>query len=256
MHIRRAQASDLPACADIVAAALCDEELIAYLCPRRREYWDEYRDSALRRIKRRFYSPGWVLWVAVTDEKDGEEEGKVVGYAAWHRIGEGEEASRWKKSVAGGDGGWLWMTWCGFQHSLVTLSNRIIDAMDLDPSLDRERLAAVEALVKDNFPSSIFPEMWYLATLVVDPSYQRRGIGKLLLQWAIEQATEERVPIGLEASSIGEKLYEKMGFRSFKWIEFEKGSTKKPVMLWEPEALHEDESWFERARRAARQSES
>lgn len=60
----------------------------------------------------RFYDPGWVLMVAVLDKDDGNE-GEVVGYAAWERVGEGEDAQRWRKKIGNGNGGWVWRKWCG-----------------------------------------------------------------------------------------------------------------------------------------------
>lgn len=55
---------------------------------------------------------------------------------------------------------------------------------------------------------------WYLATLMTLPAWQGKGIGKLLLKWAIEQAdaTDPVTPMYLETSLAGRKVYMKNGF--------------------------------------------
>jgi GNAT superfamily N-acetyltransferase len=55
---------------------------------------------------------------------------------------------------------------------------------------------------------------WYLASLFTLPEWQGRGVGRLLVQWAIERADrgEEPVPLYLESSVQGRRLYEGCGF--------------------------------------------
>jgi ribosomal protein S18 acetylase RimI-like enzyme len=95
----------------------------------------------------------------------------------------------------------------------------------------------------------VFPEIWHLASLVVDTRYQRRGIGAMLLEWGIEQAQAEMVPCGLESSFAGKKLYEKMGFRTFDEVRFGAGERDVfAVMVWEPSGV--EGRWLEKARAA------
>lgn len=129
MHIRRLlEPVDLPEAADAAAAGLCDDQLTAALCPRRHEYYDDYRSTFQRRITERFYR-GYVLWVAVTDEEDedaddeedvdaGGKGGRIVGYAAWERAGKGEEARRWRDR-----GGWWMDVWYGQYLTFSFLSS-------------------------------------------------------------------------------------------------------------------------------------
>lgn len=119
MHIRLSQPSDIPTIAEVNSLALCDDPLIASLAPRRHEHWEEFVNQYVRRNKGRFYTAGRVLWVAVTDEEDGDA-GKIVGHAVWRRDGEGEDAKRWGEWIAGGKGGWLWHRWCGESASFFS----------------------------------------------------------------------------------------------------------------------------------------
>lgn len=99
MHIRPLQSSDVPYTADVQAAAMTDDSLFEWLYYRRREYYQTYRDHALRRHKVRLNAPGNVSFVAVTDEGDeeGSSGGRIVGFAAWVRIGDGPVARNWWK---------------------------------------------------------------------------------------------------------------------------------------------------------------
>jgi predicted N-acetyltransferase YhbS len=63
----------------------------------------------------------------------------------------------------------------------------------------------------DDFAS--VPEYLELATLGVNPKYHRRGIGGKLVQRGINAAKEEHIPVVLEGSVSGTKLYSKMGFQ-------------------------------------------
>ncbi|KAF2140462.1 uncharacterized protein K452DRAFT_359538 [Aplosporella prunicola CBS 121167] len=51
------------------------------------------------------------------------------------------------------------------------------------------------------------------AILAVDPAYQRRGAGTLLLRWGLEEARKRGLPAYLEATEEGKELYLKEGFR-------------------------------------------
>ncbi|KAF2474791.1 uncharacterized protein BDR25DRAFT_184733, partial [Lindgomyces ingoldianus] len=44
------------------------------------------------------------------------------------------------------------------------------------------------------------------------PSYQRKGVGRMLLQWGIKQADEEGLPLYIEGTLAGKLLYEQLGF--------------------------------------------
>ncbi|KAM0749741.1 acyl-CoA N-acyltransferase [Meredithblackwellia eburnea MCA 4105] len=53
---------------------------------------------------------------------------------------------------------------------------------------------------------------WYIAPLWVKPEYQKRGIGRKLLQQVMDLADEHGHAIYLEASQEGKKVYDTLGF--------------------------------------------
>lgn len=119
----------------------------------------------------------------------------------------------------------------------------IVKTLGWDRSIDLAALSRFEPHLKTYFPPSAFPEKWYLATLSVHPSYQRRGIGKKLMQWGVQQAENERVPICLEATASGRGLYEQFGIQVVRVVKVD-GMTF-PIMVWDPPGLSEEESWVE-----------
>ncbi|KAL3418383.1 Puromycin N-acetyltransferase 1 [Phlyctema vagabunda] len=54
----------------------------------------------------------------------------------------------------------------------------------------------------------------YCQILAVHPNHQRRGVGKLLMQWGLQTADQLHVPIYLESSHSGLRMYESLGFRT------------------------------------------
>ena len=117
----------------------------------------------------------------------------------------------------------------------------LVLTLGLDRSLDKAVLKRVEAMMDESFPSSDFPELWYLATLAVHPDYQRRGIGRKLVTWGVQQGEKEGVPVALEASLDGKRLYEKNGFQLVRTEYLDK--LPVPLMICEPPGTGDDKSW-------------
>ena len=54
----------------------------------------------------------------------------------------------------------------------------------------------------------------YMKTLVVEPGWERRGVGKRILEWGLREADERGLPCLISASPKGKGLYERLG-----WVE-------------------------------------
>ncbi|KAJ2990263.1 hypothetical protein NUW58_g3039 [Xylaria curta] len=71
----------------------------------------------------------------------------------------------------------------------------------------------------------------YLPTIAVRPDHQRRGAGRLLMQWGITMAENLSLPIYLESTGPGNSLYEAMGFERLTHVQI----IHKAAITGEPE---------------------
>lgn len=80
-----------------------------------------------------------------------------------------------------------------------------------------------------------------MAVLVVDPEYQRMGVGNELLRWGLDLADEEQVECWIDASPAGFGLYKKFGWEEVGAVEIdlerwggEKGTVRRIVNMVRP----------------------
>lgn len=71
---------------------------------------------------------------------------------------------------------------------------------------------AVRAALGEKFDSRYGEKQVHLQILGTHPYYQRRGAASALLRYGIQQAREEKLPITLLASPMGQPLYASFGF--------------------------------------------
>ncbi|KAF2133948.1 acyl-CoA N-acyltransferase [Dothidotthia symphoricarpi CBS 119687] len=89
--------------------------------------------------------------------------------------------------------------------------------MSTPPDGDRTDFSAVVAEEREKVLRGDY-NMWELAQLFVHPNYQRHGIGKQLVEWGLQQADAEGLPVYVEGSAAGKGLYERVGFTSVKAV--------------------------------------
>ncbi|KAL8853029.1 MAG: hypothetical protein Q9221_002059 [Calogaya cf. arnoldii] len=202
MRIRRAVASDFATAASISVSALAKDELYRYTNPYAGQEPSSFRDFLLRRVKLRNVLPGYVIWVAVTDDSEGLRD--------------------------------------GLETILLKAQDSYVGLFQLDKSVSPSRTSELGALGFLTGEFADIAERWHLQNLVVsqhlmmavspsrrvaladasvaqvDPRYQRRGVGARLVSWGVEQAEVERVPITLTTSTVAEPLYRKSGFKTYK----------------------------------------
>ena len=85
----------------------------------------------------------------------------------------------------------------------------------------------------DERPFICFPEQWHIGYLLVDPAFQRQGIGSQLMQKVLELTKSEGVPLSLNASRNGRLLYQEMGFEDIQ-INKVAESVEGMAMMWIP----------------------
>ncbi|KAL8725444.1 MAG: hypothetical protein Q9166_007338 [cf. Caloplaca sp. 2 TL-2023] len=226
MRIRRAIPSDFPTAASFSVAAFANDELYHFTNPYAAQNPSSFRDCFLRRLKVRNISPGYIIWVAVIADLDALEDDtlggepthvemvrtstitdeKVVGYAIWVRHGQSAQAKKWQTQS--------WSEW--LESRLLQAQDSYVDFFQLDRSASPSQMRSLASVGfwTDEFPG--FTERWHLQNLVVDPDYQRCGVGTRLISWGLEQAEEEKVPVTLSTSTVAEPLYRKMGFKTYK----------------------------------------
>jgi ribosomal protein S18 acetylase RimI-like enzyme len=124
----------------------------------------------------------------------------------------------------------LRLTCSALERTLLALEERYLALISPERSVDPKRLAHYLTSVVECFPFSDFPNYWFLSTVAVDPSCQRRGIGQQLVEWGLQQARQENLPVGLEASIKGFGLYEKLGFRTVNKMELMPGITIRAML--------------------------
>jgi GNAT superfamily N-acetyltransferase len=78
-----------------------------------------------------------------------------------------------------------------------------------------------------------------LRYMAVAPSWRRKGIASMCVQWGIERCRELGIPAYLEASDEGAPVYEKLGFEKVDVVEapWEGEVFAYPVMIWWPEGM-------------------
>jgi ribosomal protein S18 acetylase RimI-like enzyme len=110
------------------------------------------------------------------------------------------------------------------------------DLLDLDKSLDKERLREFQLASEDCFPFDDYPDLWYLESLAVHPACQRRGVGKTLVAWGMSQAAAEDSIVGVESSFEGNGLFDSLDFVSVRQVQgFDKGIVH--AMVWEMDMI-------------------
>lgn len=104
MHLRSVTPEDFFYTASMSVDAFWNDELYVYTNARRGQYRNHFRDSFVRKHRMRYWTPGSVFQVAVTDEGDDghTKGGKVVGFATWERRGTSDVAKSWQKDTCWG----------------------------------------------------------------------------------------------------------------------------------------------------------
>ncbi|KAH7202824.1 hypothetical protein BKA60DRAFT_600665 [Fusarium oxysporum] len=188
--------------AHIMSEAFWKDNLFGELIhPHRNEYPDDVHLYWLRRARVNFWDNRSRWLVAVATDESGQEV--IVGIAQWARLGDGSQKLEcWYldprnllkplSSIAMNIHAWAW-------------PNRASDPKEED-------------IIERAYPhfediwSGKRAESWYLEGLAVRPDFQRRNVGRKLVQWGLEQAKAEGICASVVSAFGTEEFYKKCGF--------------------------------------------
>jgi predicted GNAT family acetyltransferase len=198
--VRLATPQDEPAISRICAAAFFDEGLFGDLIhPHRHLYPDDSKIFWATRTRKSFLEPRNLIIVATLIE-NGEE--KIVGMSTWQRQGDDPGAQKIMSSHQDPEPNAF--------VPLPSLNNRAIDPtkatilQDAYPYFSHHWSGLTNGLPRSN--------NWYLNLCCIDPAYQKRGVGKPLVQWGLQKAREENVHASVTTSYQNEQFYLRCGF--------------------------------------------
>ncbi|KAG8668141.1 hypothetical protein FPOAC1_007513 [Fusarium poae] len=129
--------------------------------------------------------------VIVAIDNDGNPEDRIVGFALWDApSAEGNDSS----------------------------PSKPIECTALDKVAYEEMKKNVNQDAVDTFGEKGIAGVWHLDYIGVGPGNQRRGIGKMLLNWGLERASKEGKDCYLVATEAGRPLYVAAGFEEIRTI--------------------------------------
>ncbi|ETN38034.1 uncharacterized protein HMPREF1541_07657 [Cyphellophora europaea CBS 101466] len=178
--------------------------------PQRYQYPNDSNQYWLSRNLVSHFDYAHVFLLACLRDEQGRE--KIVGQAHWSRIGLNDDENRRT--------GWG-LRWWDPRQVLKPLVSQLIRLANLfwtNRAADPEREGIVERSygyidhvwdpVKSRCPSL------YLESMAVDPQWQGRGIGKLLVQRGISMAEKEGISASVISADGKEGFYQKCGFET------------------------------------------
>jgi len=234
MHVRPLIRSDIPRVLEISGACFSSDELFRWMYPHQDRYPNDLRRYQLVRLRTRLVQQGGQGYVAETEAGcgckgcSGEDGGRIVGFGFFIREGRDEAARKWRAE-----------SWTAKFERYLLSWDVWYEMTFLQRANDPRAQAQFARVTKYGF-YEVLDDYWLLGLLGVDPSCRRRGIGRMIVEHGLSIAAEEKVPVTLEASILGRKLYQEMGFQTIQKSAIVDGGEdlKEGVaMLWEPMEL-------------------
>ena len=199
--------------------------------------------------------PGSHGYVVVADASDvrphapkSPEEGQVIGMLWMGRVPPGKffDASKMPKSATLNDDEIEKTIRCDLQRNtgLLTRLDLALCALERKyTDLIGARCAAgspehqqtFNRFVAERAGETSLPSRWEVFLLATDPQFERRGIGKMLLQHSMRLAEESGTPLTLVSSPQGMGLYTRSGMRLVRWMDFlDKVWEGGALFVWDP----------------------
>ena len=231
MHIRQATIRDASAIGEMSNDAMAADELADFLMP----YSDKHplcrREGVIRRCRQRFYNPGNIMLVMVSDATDEDWDGveHIVGHIAMAStvpMAPQPLAQR------------LWLGLNSYLHSAEDTARWYLHSDRSQSNANVTKfLKTVTTMDVGQYLEPQGRSHYYIFLLAVSPDRQRRGIGRALIKHVQDQAAAENMPITLVSSNAGQPLYRSCGFRDVAQSPVAEGfGQTSPVMVWDPPA--------------------
>ncbi|KFZ04821.1 hypothetical protein V501_08947 [Pseudogymnoascus sp. VKM F-4519 (FW-2642)] len=212
---------------ELAQAAYWNEPLSDLISPHRASYPEDHALWFERRIKNRMVSPRNRGFVAVGD-------GETVGYMQCVRLGDDEGALQVEKEEKKW---WSGLVEWGYGVYLKCAAYVFPDRSESAEGKAEFSKAGVLEYEKHWKDREDRNNRWYVQSVVVAEQWRGRGVGKKLMAWVLEQAQKEGVPVSLEASMMGERLYRSIGFDLLDRFVTKIGDSKEDeggIMMWSP----------------------
>ncbi|TGZ85724.1 acyl-CoA N-acyltransferase [Ascodesmis nigricans] len=228
---RKAELTDGYSMALCATSAWQSTALSNFLWPHRHLYPRDFILASARRYWSLMSAPNTVIYIGLDTSKSPSP---VVGIGAFSRETAHPEllslvqrpknlkqmVISWYYTIVGKITQWLWP----------------------DRHMDRkafESFAGDDAIYQQ-FWKDTYPERWHCRSFSVHPDYQKKGIGSTVMRIVMDTAKAEGLPIVLEASTDGEYLYRKLGFRLVKRFDapvIKEEKDQGGLMVYEPETM-------------------
>lgn len=234
--IRPASFFDAHALATMSGAAYADNSINDHIAPYMKDHPNSYVRSFRQSIRRRILAPDTLSIVACP----ASDPARAVGYAQYTRMGDDQAAKQFARSKP------LWQRACYLILSwFFGVWDSVQNYFNPQRCFDPEKLAQLGkwgALDMERYWTSHADRKnrWHAYLITVDPVWQGKGIGRLIVEDVLVRAQMEGVVVGLTASPMGESLYRKMGFERLgdfygRFTGRDVTDVGGGIMMWAPE---------------------
>jgi ribosomal protein S18 acetylase RimI-like enzyme len=198
-HLRPAGLSDVSPMGSVAASSYLSNTIARLLAPHRYTYLNEHVDNFSSRILERMLNPNNTSIVAIDSSTS-----HVIGCIQFVRIN--PPPQHFSIFVAFG---WIRRLYM----RAVWWWTKPRQDRSRDPQTMESFIISAARDAETHWGAKAYASRYHVQSLTISPDWQRRGMGAALMEEVLSKAKQEAVPIGLEASPVGEKLYRKMGFR-------------------------------------------